>query len=552
MRHFDDIDQEIDYLVSPTGTPEPMAMGGAHEAADRYSREMALWAPAIQSADAAVLPDKDAADARSLDIIRNDAYVASGQQIHRDSIVGSMFMLNAKPNFRALGLDEDWATEFQEEVETKFTLWAESGSNWVDASRRNTFTQLVRLAVGVYVAAGEILSTVEWIRDSSRPYNTAIQMIELNRLSNPGDRNFDTERVRGGIEMDSYGAPIAYFIRRAGIDYNLGFGSNQWRWSRIRAVKSRINRRQVLHFLEQGRPGQSRGIGQMVAALKEMRITKRFREITLQNAVVNASFAASIESEMPTAAVFEALGSNNVADAVTNYGTSFLGAVSQYTDSAKNMAIDGVRIPHLYPGTKLNLTPMGHPGGVGQDFEASLLRYIAANLGVSYEELSKDYRETNYSSARAGMLNTWKYMTARKKAIADPFATAIYRLWLEEALGRGEITTMAGRPNWYEGLNADAYSNATWLGAARGMIDELKETQAARLRIDSGLSTYEIELGRQGVDWRDAFAQQSREKKMRDDLDITVVPSNEVNAISGDVREAGSGDAEAPGGQDAR
>ena len=54
----------------------------------------------------------------------------------------------------------------------------------------------------------------------------------------------------------------------------------------------------------------------------------------------------------------------------------------------------------LFPGTKLNMTPMGTPGGVGTSFEASLHRNIAAALGVSYEEYSRDYSQTNYSSAR--------------------------------------------------------------------------------------------------------------------------------------------------------
>jgi hypothetical protein len=59
----------------------------------------------------------------------------------------------------------------------------------------------------------------------------------------------------------------------------------------------------------------------------------------------------------------------------------------------------------------------------GTNFEQSLLRYIAATLGVSYEQLSRDYTNTNYSSARAAMTETWKFMQARKKLIADRFAT---------------------------------------------------------------------------------------------------------------------------------
>jgi lambda family phage portal protein len=537
---FLDPQAEIDFILG-NGSKD-LVMGGAHEAADRYSRELATWSPPIRSADGDMLPDKRITDVRAQDMMRNDAFVQAGGELHKDNIVGAMFMLSSKPNVKVLGLDDTWATEFQEEVESKFTLWAESLNNWPDASRRNTLTSLVRLAVGTYVAGGEVLATVEWRRDRPRPFSTAIQMIELSRLCDPGDQSYDFDRTRGGIQFDSYGAPQGYYIRRA-----LPGQMNQWRdtfrWSYVKA-RNGIGRPQVIHIVEQQRPGQSRGISQLVAALKEMRITKRFRDITLQNAVINASFAATIESELPTQAVFESLGGGNVSSGVIDYATQYLGAISQYADNARNMQIDGARIPHLMPGSKLNMMPMGTPGGVGTEFEASLLRYIAANLGVSYEQLSKDYSETNYSSARAGMVETWKAMQSRKMIVADRFASTIYRLWFEEALNMGEITAMPRKaPNFYEGLNMEAYTKCEWVGAARGQIDELKETQAAILRLKMGLSTYEDEHSRQGKDWRQTFAQMKREKDLMKEYDIVLQEDNAINAVSGDPREAGDGEA---------
>lgn len=552
MQTFQNPDDEIAYILGMeddwSRRQQPSVMGGAHEAADHYDRSLATWHPAIQSADADILPDKSLADARAIDIIRNDAFALSGIQLHRDNIVGSHFMLNCKPRLKVLGLDDKWSVEFSDEVEAKFTNWAESFNNWPDASRRNTLTSLVRLAVGVYLTGGEVLATGEWMRETDRAYRTAIQMVALDRLSNPGDQGFDMERTRGGVRLSASGAPIGYYIRQAspgGIyDWNKSI-----RWSYIRA-RNALGRPQVIHIMEQERPGQTRGISQMVAALKEMRITKRFRDITLQNAVVNASFAAAIESELPSAQVFESLGGGDVGSSIVSYAQNFLGAISKYSSNARNMQIDGVKIPHLMPGTKLNMLPMGKPGGVGTEFEASLLRYLAADLGVSYEQLSRDYSETNYSSARAGMLETWKFMQSRKKMVADRFATMIYRLWFEEAVNAGHIETMNARsvPNMYDGLNMDAFITAEWIGAGRGQIDELKETQAAILRIKMRLSTYEEEIGRMGGDWREKFRQIAREQLELEDLDILPEESNAINAASGDIREAGDGDAKEPRG----
>ena len=502
----------------------PGVMGGAYDAANRNERTLAAWSPAVRSVDGDVLPDKTVADARAHDTLRNDAFALSGAQMHRDSIVGKMFLLNAKPNIRVLGLDDEWEKEFQEEVEAHFEVWAESYNCWVDASRRNTFTGLVRLAVGGFVATGELLATAEWVREGRRPYRTAVQMIDPSRLSNPADQTYNMDRTRGGVRLSAAGEPLGYWIRRALPGPGIDTAFDQQRWSYIRAHNA-IGRPQVLHVIEQQRPGQTRGMSQLVAALKEMRMLKQFRDITIQNAVVNASYAAAVTSELPPQVVFEQLGGGAVGNAIVDYAQSYLSAVAGYGENARNMSIDGAKIPHLFPGTKLDLTPMGTPGGMGSDFEKAMLRYVAADLGVSFEQLSKDYTETNYSSARAGMLETWKMMQGRKKLVADRFGWTVFRLWFEEAVNAGVLSTMSARsvPNIYDGLNMEAFTHCEFVGAGHGQIDEYKETQAAALRIEAKLSTHEQEIARMGGDWRTVLKQQSREQEYMKELGIDPV-----------------------------
>ena len=175
-----------------------------------------------------------------------------------------------------------------------------------------------------------------------------------------------------------------------------------------------------------------------------------------------------------------------------------------------------MKIPHLFPGTKLNLKPVGTPGGVGTGFEESLLRHTAAALGLSYEQFSRDYTKTNYSSARASMNETWKFMQSRKKSVADRTASNIYALWLEEEIANGNVPLPKGKGrDWfYLPMVKDALAECDWIGASRGQIDETKETQAAILRIKSGLSTYEKECSRLGDDFRKIFEQQAREQKL--------------------------------------
>lgn len=496
---------------------EQKALGGGLEGAESTARETAAWMPSMGSPDQVINTVKPMADARGRDMAQNDGHVAGAVSIHRDSIVGAQYRLNSQPNWQALGIDEGYAEELQLIVESRFNTVAESLDCWFDASRKNTFTGLVRLGVATQTLSGEILAPVEWMRDDPlAPFNTAIQLISPDRLSNP-QGVADSRNLRRGVQMNNRGAPVGYHIRRA---YPTEYYEDDlaYQWKYVEAKKP-WGRRQVIHIFEPLLPSQSRGVAEMVAALKQMKMTKKFQEIVLQNAVVNASYAAAIESELPSEQVFAALGANNqngVVGGMQDYLGSYMTMLAAYLNNGKNIAIDGAKIPHLFPGTKLSMKPIGTPGGVGTGFEESLLRHIAAALGISYEEFSRDFTKTNYSSARASMNNTWKSMQAKKRMGADRLASEIYALWFEEEWNAGNIPRPAGKgKSWfYEPLVKDCLTRATWIGASRGQIDELKETQAAILRINSGLSTFEKEMARLGEDYREVFAQRGREQKL--------------------------------------
>lgn len=521
-------------VTVPTVPSGDLAMG-PFEAADRLDSSIALWSSPLRSADADLLPHKETIDGRARDILRNDAYVQGAANLHKDNIVGSHFLLNSRPMSSVVfgAQDDTWEEEFQQEIEEKWELYSDSPDNWVDAARSNNFTEQVRLAVGIHLMSGEFLGVVEWIKDDGAPFNTAIQFVDLDRLSTAPLSKNDGD-VRHGIRYNRRGAPVAYQIRSEHpSDYGPMFGATNFRlpeWKEI-AVRKPWGRLQVIHLFEQLRPDQSRGVTEMAAALKEMKITHHWRDLNIQNAVTQAMYAAAITSDLPSEQVFMALGGGTLdaekaQQLTTAYAEGYLNSVAKYAGKAKGLQIDGVKIPHLYPGTKLELMSPGKGGPLGQEFEASLLRYIAASVGVSYEQLSRDYTNTNYASARAAMAETWKFMQARKKLVADKYATITYRLWLEEAINKNEIFAMPANraamlySNGRLNLKFDALSKCDWIGASRGQIDEYKETQAAVLRITNGLSTAEDELARLGKDWRKVYRQLRREMQMREAMGL--------------------------------
>ncbi|WP_191569214.1 phage portal protein [Paracoccus yeei] len=526
-----------------------VASGGvAYDGASKFD-QLNTWYPPLRSADADLLPEKPTLDARSRNMFANDAYVQGGATIQKDAVVGAVYRLNAKPQTKVLWGKEDdtWEEEFQEEVETKFSLWAESPRNWPDSRRRGTLTDLVRLAVGTHVTGGEVLGIGDW-QDDGRPYASSLLMIDADRLSNPMNGSANDKMIRGGVELNRLGQPVAYHIRNRHPSDLFG-GLNAMldvnRWARVRR-ETRWGRQNVLHLFEQLRPDQSRGVAAVVTALTEMRMLKHFRKTELQRAVIAATYAASIETDLPKDAML-AMGAGEASEnPYIETIQQMMELMAGYSDASKNLHMEGAKIPVFVPNTHLKIQNPGASSPAGDKFEASMLRYIAASLGVSYEQLSRDYTQTNYSSARASIGEALRGMLPKKRMVADATANFVYRLWLEEAVNYNQLETLKRHsvPNFYDGLNAEAFANAEWIGAGQGQIDPLKETQAAVLKIKSGLSTQEHEIARiSGGDWRSVKRQIARERALDEKYgNPSIYDSNDTtdmeNSLSGSPREA--------------
>lgn len=518
----------------------PVVRGtGGLEGAQRTSRETMMWTPPMDiGADTMVNPHKPLADARGLDLAINDGYIAGAMHTNRDSIVGSQYMVNSQVDFEMIKellevnkpewakdvkITRAWCEKFQAHVERLFNLTSNAPTNWLDASRRNNFTMMLRLGIATHLMKGEVLATVEWIRQDDRPFNTAIQMVDPSRLSNP-DLQMDTATLRAGVEIDpNWGAPVAYWIRDG---YAQDIYNNDYKWKRVPAVKP-WGRKQVIHIMEQFAIDQSRGVSELVAAMKEVRMAKKFRDVTLQSAILNATYAAALETELPREMVTTMMGApGSAGEAVTETVGAWMTGLNEFHRGRGDIILDGVKVPIFYPGTKLNTKALGTPGGVGTSFEESLSRNIASTLGLSYEQFSRDFSKTNYSSARASMGETQKRMDAKKKVIADSLASEIYSVWMEEQINKGQLPlpdgcdAMTFSSMFYLPMMKEALTCCSWIGASRGQIDELKETQAAILRINSGLSTREKESARLGEDYRYILQQAAREKKLTEKLGL--------------------------------
>jgi len=89
-----------------------MADDTAYDAASFNSAKMASWTVKGQSADADLLPELDTIRDRQRDLDRNNGLAKGAIQTKKDNIIGSMLRLSAKPDYRVLGRDAEWARDW--------------------------------------------------------------------------------------------------------------------------------------------------------------------------------------------------------------------------------------------------------------------------------------------------------------------------------------------------------------------------------------------------------------------------------------------------------
>lgn len=499
-------------ILGPNGQPARATMN-YQGAGPGFGGQLVDWTPALKSADAALLPDLKLGNARAEDVVRNNAFAANGVQLHIDNIVGHLFRLSYKPRWQVLGIREEEARAFAREVEQAWLEIAEDPTGcYLDAERKRTFTMIIRETISVHTRLGEDCSTAEWIDRPGSLIRTAIKQVSPKRLCNPNNAG-DTTYRRGGVDVDRYGAAWRYWIRsQSNLNFFGGDGMG-YNWRPV-SRETRFGRPQFIHLFEPMEDGQTRGANQFLAVLEQMQMLPKMQHTKLQNAIVNSMYAAVLESELGPEAAQGLIGGDIAPENLTNY----MMQIGQYHKSA-GIKMNGVRIPHLLPGERLNMQTSGNVDNGYADLESSVLRWLAAGLNVPYEPFAKDYRQSTYSSARASMLESWRYYMGRRKVIAARKASIIFRLVLEEMLHRKLVTLPRGATRDFYQATA-AWTNSDWIGSGRLAIDGLKEVKEAVLRIESGLSTYEKELAQMGEDYQETFAQQVREMEERRDAGL--------------------------------
>jgi lambda family phage portal protein len=491
------------------GAPAVGAMGPAsYEAAGGQGTYFHEWPAALRSPDKDVLGgQRGAVAARVRERIRNDPVAASAISRKVNGAVGKGWRVKFRPNARALGISLEAARELGSQLSTEFQLYAYGHAFQSDAERRLTWGGQLRLACRHLSGAdGEALGLCEWADDEATRYKTRLRIVDPDRLSNPNGRT-NNEQFRDGVELNAAGVPWRYWIReRHASDFGTR-GSYTWSgWDRWTAW----GRPQVFHVFEPDRAGQTRGISRFASALKSFRALSRFTDATLESATINALIVAFMKSNSGPAEISENF---EVKDAREIEAWR----QQHYRDNPVSLA-NGARIPVLPYGDEIEMHTAAKETAAFDSFVRSCIRIIAASLGVTYEELSMDYSQTNYSSARAALVHAWAETQSLMALVEDQLVRPFCVSFAEEAFDRGYVETPADAPDFEDA--PDAYVQIHCIGPGRGYIDPTKEIDAAAARIEAGTSTLEDECDDQGRDWEEVLEQQARERAKRKELGL--------------------------------
>lgn len=361
---------------------------------------------------------------RSRDLVRNNAHAARIVQSIASQTVGTGIIGVVKDNSA---------------VEIAWKKWSESTE--CDASGRHDFYGLQRLIMRCVVESGECLVRLRQSASDGLTIPLQLQVLEPDYLDDTKNQLLGNGGViTNGIEQDATGKVVAYWL------YNRHPGGN----TGYAFFSSRIPASMVIHIYDEIRPEQMRGMSWLAPIIVKLRELDIFQDAVLKNQQIANLFGAFITDLTP-------------AEAIEDY---------------KNTDFDAV---DLVPGTSTVLPPHRDikfstpPKVENGEFVKETLRDISTGVGITYEELTNDYSNVNFSSARMGRNSMFQNVDHWQWGLLIPmFCEQVGKAFLNQLVQTNIRTTNA---------------KFDWTPPARTLTDPTREIPAIIKAIRAGLIT---------------------------------------------------------------
>lgn len=456
------LDQAIGYL-SPKTQFEREAYRRAleeqrsYDAAD-YGRLNRNWRALIESAEMTDRQGRDTVRARARDMERNSDVMNSVIGAYRRNVFGKGYRLRANTG------KEEW----NQQMEHYWRIWCKKQN--CDVTGTQSFNAMMRMAVRRKKVDGGILFLKRYVGGGLLPFK--LQAIEVDELDLTAVKpKVKGNKVVGGIEYNSYNRPMGYWIRQYSIDG-------------MDAVEPiYIEAKDVIFFFTKTRPSQIREMSDMTPTMTRIRDMNEFMRAVGVKERILACLSAFIKRSLPQAGYGRS-------------GTIEEGAAGSEERYQGKTLTPGM-IQYLNPGDEVQVV---NPSGQATDATSYMkqeLRLVGAGQGLSYETVSRDMSESNYSSARQGMIEDDLTYEEDKEQLLEVM-DEIYESFVISLVLSGKVDL----PDFW-GEKKEAYLSHSWIQAPKRWIDPVKEANANKTALNTGQKTWADMAAENGRDWKE-------------------------------------------------
>jgi len=470
-------------------------IGGIHRrqyANARGSRLTGGWLSSSTSADSELSEGLRTLRDRSRALIRDASYAKRARTVVVNNVIGQGIGLQAQVRTSRDAFND----RVNDDIDRVWERWCQADS--CHTGGRLHFGDLERALMSEVFTAGDV-----FVRIHRRPFGNsiipfALELIESERLcddasvpSVPQGRN-----LRMGVETDEFHRPVAYYIRQA--------HRNDVRWHNASEKVERVMAEDVIHLAVIDRWPQTRGEPWLHTALRRLNDMDGYSEAEITRARVQACNVGAIETPEDSA----------------SFG-------DEQADGTVEMEVEPGIFKRLSPGEKLNALSPTAPNPAMDPFMRYMLREVAAGTGVSYESLSRDYSQSNYSSSRLALLDDRDLWRVYQTWFIRTFRVRVHREWLQAAVLSRAIRTIDVEAY---ALDAAKFEETRFKPRGWSWIDPTKEVEAYKEAIKAGITTATDVIAQTsgGRDIEDILNEREQELKMMKDRDLVFDVSPET------------------------
>lgn len=429
---------------------------------------------------------------RAIDLTNNDPNASGIVDGFSTTVIGSGLIPHPTLNPKALGIDKATAREIQAQEKIIFNNW----TPFADAGNRMSFGMIQFQIMRSILRFGEYLMLLPMIKDPTRPYSLACQLIHPLRLKTPLDQ-IQNGYIKDGIEIGDYGEPIAYWIKKsAPTAYGIELPDVSANFMRIKTKQA--HRWKVLHGFICNDPEQVRGVSFFAPAMKFFKDLNDYLDAELVSNIVTAAMAVWVE-------VGAGQNPYDVAEMMSSRTETRTNPDGDSEDTRYQEIIPG-QFFYGNNGEKAHLLSASRPGQTFEPFTKTIKKAIAMSWNIPYPVLFKDVEKVNFAGFRSAMLDAWRVFMFHRTFVGLD-SQKVFTMLQEEAYLRGDLKV----DDFYEKMWA--LTKAEWRGSPKGDIEPIKAVQADVIAIQNNLKDRAGAIAERGGDHVAVFDQLEEEQE---------------------------------------